>query len=305
MRVFHSTAMMPDHCWRKESMIRPSEWNNEALDKFKETLEETLSDKKLCQMKPAIQDIPANQAKKNKDKEWQVIQDKDIKGVINGFGPLHEPNYNFNRGAVLKLVAAKREDVDTKTACAAVMQWGGMRKGGREEFFDMAKEGWLEVAEGIRAGSINRKDAYDAFADLRRDGKLKWVGPAYFTKLIYFLTPRKKIAPAYIMDQWVGCSINLLLDNEGVVMKISPSFKTQPDAQNRSFTVSDKNAGENYEEFCKAADELGEVVGRKPDEIDIALFSKGGRKREKEKWRKYVVDKRVASLVSVRDRAKE
>ena len=207
------------------------------------------------------------------------------------------PDDKISRIEVFELAAPKnRKKVNTVTICAAAMAWGGMRENHKRMFFKLADEGWLKVADDIRAGSLNRKDAYNEFAKLRKDKKLKGVGPAYFTKLIYFLTPRDRedVAQGYIMDQWAGCSINLLLNKECVLMKAAPSRKKGIKEPQHDFTVSDANTSGNYENFCKAVDELREIVGLCPDRIDCALVSIGG--RNKLEWRKYVIDNRAASL---------
>lgn len=258
-------------------MMPTRQWNEDALDVFKQSLS----------------NIPDDRQEGKYPKRFG----KYLKGVDIGLLPDHQ----LNRAEVLKLTA--KPDVNTATVCAAALAWGGMNTGKENDhhikLFDLADDGWLDVAEGIRAG-MDRKDAYNDFASLKQDGKLFGVGPAYFTKLIYFLTPRdrKDIAQGYIMDQWAGCSINMLLDNEGVVMDVRPN----------AFTVSDGNTGENYEKFCAAVDELREIVDLGPDELDQAMSmdSKVGKEKAKGgedegNWREYVRDKRVASICRVRE----
>lgn len=173
------------------------------------------------------------------------------------------------------------------------MAWGGMNMRFHHRFFELAEAGWLEVAKRVRKGSLCREAAYDAFADLRHDKKLYGVGPAYFTKLIYFLCPRDlgNVKQGYIMDQWAGCSVNLLLDEDVVRMDVMRVWKRGHPKPDYTFTVSDANTGKQYEAFCAAVDELGAMLGLCPDRIDRAMLANGGKK--KSHWRRYVIDNRV------------
>ena len=242
-------------------MMQPSQWNEKALEAFKQSLS----------------NIPDDRHEGKYPKKFG----QDLKGVDIALLPDHR----LNRAEVFKLAASPEDN--TATVCAAALAWGGMHTGKENnhhiKLFDLADDGWLEVAEGIRAG-MDRKDAYSAFASLRQDGKLFGIGPAYFTKLIYFLTPRdrKDIAQGYIMDQWAGCSINLLLDRKIVLI----------DVRLDAFTVSKRNTGENYEKFCAAVDELRKVVDLGPDELDQAMSMVSDSGEKEKSWRQYVIDNR-------------
>ena len=55
--------------------------------------------------------------------------------------------------------------------------------------------------------NLCRVGAYKQFHRLVNEKKLTHMGPAYFTKLIYFLGSKQN---GYIMDQWTARSMNLL-----------------------------------------------------------------------------------------------
>ena len=182
--------------------------------------------------------------------------------------------------------------INTATVCAAIMAWGGMNQRFSKKFFSIAHEGWLAVADDIRKGQLDRKAAYNAFLALRDSGKLYGVGPAYFTKIIYFLTPRSSETQdhAYIMDQWAGCSINLLVCDELVKMDVTRRWRKDADEPDYSYRVSDANTGVGYEKFCVAADALRMHFNLTHDQVDRLMIANGG--KNKSSWRKYVIGNR-------------
>ncbi|MFT4793222.1 MAG: hypothetical protein ACI9ZM_001370 [Paracoccaceae bacterium] len=203
------------------------------------------------------------------------------------------PVEHITRSEVFAL--AKKPSVGTVTVAAAAMAWGGMHLNYRDTLFGSPDKKWLEVAESYRAGHIHRQTAYAQLRALRAEGGMKGAGPAYFTKLIYFLTPRDETntPQGYIMDQWAGCSINLLLGRELVLMNVTRTWKrtdSGPEASSSS-RVSDVNTDADYEAFCVAVDALAAKFKRCPDQIDRALLATGGKKPTA--WRKYVIEHRA------------
>lgn len=188
-------------------------------------------------------------------------------------------------------------EVGTATVCAAAMAWGGMRMHHRNMAFCSPHAGeWLAVADRLRTGRLARAEGYEAFRALRTASKLKGMGPAYFTKLIYFLMPRdgSPHLPGFIMDQWAGCSVNVLMGREIVLMDSTGTWKRKRKELKKtySFRVSDINTGEDYEAFCATVDRLASYFGKSGDEIDRALLSDGG--RAPAEWRRYVMEYRRA-----------
>ncbi len=210
---------------------------------------------------------------------------------LQGVSTEQLPTDQIKRSQVFVLAANAM--IDTATVCAAALAWGGMNQRLSPALFSMRGAGWLDVANHIRAGKLDRKAAYEAFAQLRHARKLVGLGPAYFTKIIYFLTPRTENIsdPPYIMDQWAGCSINLLLSRELVKMNITRLWKPGKDKPDYTYQVSEANTGADYEAFCTAVEALRAEFGRLPDEIDRAMIANGGRK--KSSWRQYVISNRT------------
>jgi len=85
------------------------------------------------------------------------------------------------------------------------------------------------------------------------------MGPAYFTKLLYFLASGTHgVAKGYIMDQWLGCSVNLLTGR--LIVKLDQHLTWQ--LQNGravpriDSVVSDANSGRDYESSSKQSRRL-------------------------------------------------
>ncbi len=208
------------------------------------------------------------------------------------------PEKRVKRSCVLKL--ASNLEINLHTVCTAIFAWGGMNLRHRDSLFNESGPEWLKVAQDVRCGAIDRMTAYDRLKELRSQKRLKGIGPAYFTKLIYFLTPRHSTAlkTGYIMDQWAGCSVNLLVGREVVLMNVTKTWKRQTGrlAPSFAFMVSDENTGDNYEAFCSAVDRLASCFGINDEQVDRALVSTGG--RNPEFWRQYVMDQRQSYICS-------
>ena len=203
------------------------------------------------------------------------------------------PPHQVSRDDVLELVAD--QTLDTVTVCAVIMAWGGMRMNHRDMLFGETSRQWVKLSDDIRAGKHSRRSAYEGFSSLQRQNKIPGTGPAYFTKLIYFLAPRtEKGSPAgYIMDQWAGCSVNLLAGNHTVRMNSVFEWVSGRDGLVRrsSFIVSDTNDGNSYEAFCSCVDALAAHFGITGDAADRALLSTGGHNAAA--WRLHVIEHRT------------
>lgn len=206
------------------------------------------------------------------------------------------PNRFVSRTDVLGYVADA--SLNTQTVAAAIMAWGGMHMDHRKVLFHSKDISWVEVCDRIRNGMLERKAAYDSFAILRSEGKLPGAGPAYFSKLIYFLLPAEIRAKhsGYIMDQWASCSINLLTGKEVVLMDQighwakSKRQKHATPQKRWTYIVSDHNTADEYEAFCCTMDTLGKELGLTPDETDRLVLSDA--RPNPAKWRQHVIDHR-------------
>jgi hypothetical protein len=139
----------------------------------------------------------------------------------------------------------------------------------------------------LRSGKLTYLEAYDRFLTQSLQGRMPGCGPAYYTKRIFFLT-KHLVGRGFIMDQWLGRSINLLADRE-VVLFYQPRRKTPL----KQRYVHKKNPCSTYEEFCEAVCNLTSISGEtdsdvrvREENLEMRLFSDG---RGKGKWREYVV----------------
>lgn len=202
----------------------------------------------------------------------------------------------FNRARLIAMQADP--DVGTLELCIAVLAWGGMQRGNRTHLFSKAVEPWLAVADAVRAGQLSRSEAFDAFAALCRKKVISGMLPAYFTKLIYFLMPRGGAPLGYIMDQWLGCSVNLLCGREVVRMDDTLHWhqgkRAATPERRLSSHVSIWNTGRDYERFCTAIETLAATMGEgwNPETTELTLMSRGGGKPLP--WRAHVRQQRLA-----------
>lgn len=220
-------------------------------------------------------------------------------GTLPAFAPAIatlDPAERRNRAQLIAL----RDDpaVPIADLCIAILAWGDMRISNRNHLLSRPADRWLAVAKRVRNGELDRRRAFEEFAVLHQDkGKVMiGMGPAYYTKLIYLLMPREGAGPVgYIMDQWLGRSINLLYG--GDVVRMEESFGWDRKGRGRKRTiqpvaganVSKWNDSGNYERFCLAVEDLAARMGPDwtPDATELALLSVGGHDRQD--WRKYVI----------------
>ena len=170
--------------------------------------------------------------------------------------------------------------ISTSDLCALIFIWGGINREHGKQLFEGDRE-WLRVSEELRSGEMNAVEGYAKFYRLSNDKKLTGCGPAYYTKLLYFLPPDGK--RGHIMDQWLARSINFLTESRTIKMDIDYAE-----------TVSQKNDENVYERFCDLVGKLAVQTNTDHDGIEMLLFSTGG--REKGKWRQFISQQQSALL---------
>ena len=161
-----------------------------------------------------------------------------------------------------------------------IAAWGGMKRDHGHRLFDEWPV-WGGIMAAMRDGRLTRQQAYKAFSKLRVSGALPGMGPAYYTKMIFFALEKRD---AFIMDQWTARSANLLLGRKLVNTLRTGASGRDPAPQ----WVSDKNTSEVYEEFCRFIYELADQCSLEGGEASVeeALFSTG---RGRGRWRNYVI----------------
>lgn len=164
--------------------------------------------------------------------------------------------------------------------CIAIFAWGGMRTH-HAKMALKTQSLWLPIVDQIRSGALGRREAYFALKKIRQENNLRGMGPAYFTKLIYFFgwaasAFSKPQHQGFIMDQWTARSANLLLNN--------PHFVKLTKLK----SVADNNTDSDYENFCCFIEHLARRLNIEPEAAEIRIFSKGG--RAKGEWRQYLLN---------------
>lgn len=142
-----------------------------------------------------------------------------------------------------------------------VMAWGGQGQlpGGTAH----VRAAWdarrnIEARlRSLRFVNHSRKSAYSLFIDGK---KIPGIGPAYFTKLMYFFCPSSVF---YIMDQWTSKSVNLLTGRH--VVKLAGRY------------VANTNDASNYVAYCESVDHIAKLVNVPGDQVEEMMMSKGGR----------------------------
>ena len=183
-------------------------------------------------------------------------------------------------------------NVDTLACCISILAWGGRdRKNGVVALSMFAN--WIQVAEKIRRGEFGRGQAYEEFAALRNalPSKMLGMGPAYFTKLIFFLLPATS-PRGFIMDQWTSASVNLLFDRKVIETQLQKTPQRNDTVKLSEF-VTDKNTKENYLNFCEVVELIASDLIKDSAYIEEMMFSEG---RGKGEWRNYVVNQRLLNV---------
>jgi hypothetical protein len=160
------------------------------------------------------------------------------------------------------------------------MAWGGQRHDHGRLAWN-ARQHIQKTMEAIQRAP-NRKEAYNICIEAKARKALPGIGPAYFTKLIYFLRPFSGPPnDGYIMDQWTARSVNLLTKSRLVRLQWTKSKNGRMIA-----TVRDDNTGEIYEKFCREIEAIAKKLALDPSECEQRMMCVGG--RSPGLWRDYV-----------------
>lgn len=179
-------------------------------------------------------------------------------------------NIKFTRSELFSNLI--RYKLNNKELSYAILSWGSMNRNHGIKLFKEIE--WLNLVGEIRNKIIcSREEAYNRFYLLRKEQKLPFMGPAYFTKLICFINPKLN---GYIMDQWTAKSVNLICDEE--IVRLTSAGFVDP-------INNDMN---NYKLFCEIIDDLANYLNLGGIDVEESLFSNGG--KYKGTWRQFVID---------------
>ena len=164
------------------------------------------------------------------------------------------------------------DEVSDRDVLWSILAWGGMRRDAARRLAAHESR-WIEITGQLRRDGLDRRASYRICFDAVNDIGSSGIGPAYFTKLIFFVNPRRD---GYIMDQWTSRSVNFLIEGPPIV-----KMRTQNHVDPRNDAVS-------YEKFCCAVEALAKsLINKSPEETEQCLFSTGG--RNPHPWRRYLL----------------
>lgn len=192
----------------------------------------------------------------------------------------------------------RRQDVPLELRAAAVLGWGGAGGLGYAHAPALwaARHVWLPIVE--RLPHLSRKEAFREFSELRRKRKLPGMGPAYFTKLIFFFGT----GTGYILDKWLAASVQVLnsahwiRNSEGhpIFTRRSSNF---PRLNHQRTMVVDRVTADEYERFCQILEDLSARLHLTGGEaVELLLFSSIT-------WRAYVRQHCLQALQSTASEA--
>ena len=184
----------------------------------------------------------------------------------------------FNRAQLIDRAKAESGISDLEVVLD-IFAWGGINR--KHACLALQSfNSWKSIISKLRNEEYSSIKGYEKFYELRNSNELSGIGPAYYTKLIFFCHPKHD---GYIMDQWTARSVNLLLSHSDELIHLNKSKYFQG--------VSDRNKNHQsiYKKFCCNVKRLSEECGypEHPSKIEEALFSKGG--SNKLDWREYVI----------------
>ena len=195
----------------------------------------------------------------------------------------------IDRCDVRKFVNNK--DANTLAKVLFILAWGGMPLPNAKQALESYQNCWKKIVDDMLEVNLYRDEAYKRFHCLVKDKKLTHMGPAYFTKLIFFLAPKHN---SYIMDQWTARSMNLLRKSNKYKIHLKPTAWRKSNGSSkkfRNFYVDKiKNDVSIYRVFCEDLERLAEYLGRNPEETEKIIFSKGGRVNKMGCWRRFVLE---------------
>lgn len=152
-----------------------------------------------------------------------------------------------------------------------IMAWGNQRAANIQKAWEGIQINHANL-HALRGHDqiLNRVQAFDLF---NNQNPVNGLGPAFFTKLFYFMHPDH--TGFYIMDTWTARGINLLTGHEVVRM-------------NNSFSVVSENTGINYDYFCRTIDQIARTMHLTGEQLERMLFGSPGNPIGA--WNTYVQD---------------
>lgn len=238
--------------------------NNEHFDKLVE----------CCQ---GILALPSSERKSawigKSTAAWVRSVTKSQHSAFLGVDPTTFSEAPFDRQELSGKITRSREnlsDQNLREIVIDILAWGVMSV--RNARLALPKwNDWKAPCIALLQG-CDAVDAYNKFYRLQHSKVLSGIGPAYYTKIIYFLGK----GDGLIMDQWTSRSVNLIFGKELIDLQAGQQKATKTD---RTYTVKQTNGPEIYAAYNEAveiiAKNLSERLSQKisPSDAEEFLFS--------------------------------
>lgn len=177
------------------------------------------------------------------------------------------------------LRAHLRVTADPGPALAAILAWGGTGYRRRPQITRTWPQ-WTMAFADLRGKPA--REQYEGYSSRTANRTLRGIGPAFFTKAIFFTAPPE--AGGYILDQWTGRSANALTNDRNFVRLSAQESITQPDGALRpkGFVVAAANDADRYVRFNRLVNTVGNALDCSGEHAELLMFSKATW------WRSYV-----------------
>jgi hypothetical protein len=140
----------------------------------------------------------------------------------------------------------------------SVLAWGGMGYSKTQGKLAISTIGSYERVCTELLNGMLPVDAYAEFFELKKLREMKGIGPAYYTKLIFFFGNQSGL----IMDRWTARSTNLLLGSR--LIKLEGKTKR----------VSDNNSEQTYSKYLEFISKLqNQLEIETPAKTEELIFS--------------------------------
>lgn len=214
-----------------------------------------------------------------KDSSLDWLSDKQLLNCLS-----HEPLHRYD---MIKRISKLRKNEkissdDIRRGIIEVFAWGGMQyNSARIALSCSYLSKYEEICRDLLSG-MSAVDAYKKFYDAYHAKQITHIGPAYYTKLIFFFGDQTGV----IMDQWTARSINELFEEKTVTLE-SKEY------------VTPKNDLDVYKKFLEKCEILRKELGVETlSEAEELIFSSHDSKIKKKHgranrricsaWRKYL-----------------
>lgn len=155
----------------------------------------------------------------------------------------------LNRYDLLELFLAskkekKMDQLTIRKLIINVLAWGGMRRDKNTGIPALETIGAYEKVCSDLLKGTPAVAAYEEFYNLQNSGQMRGMGPAYYTKLIFFFGDQTGL----IMDRWTSRSANLLAGDDFIKL-YGEGY------------VSPKNCSQIYKKYLDLVSELDFLLG--------------------------------------------